>query len=58
VRHSFTHFDLVLEIWAAEAQKNPKACQGNFIFMKDLHSYALPSLMQKAISLCVKKEGA
>ncbi len=48
VRHSFTHFDLVLEIWAAPA---PARMRGMFITEDALGDYALPTLMKKAVRL-------
>ncbi|MBI3440817.1 MAG: A/G-specific adenine glycosylase [Proteobacteria bacterium] len=58
IRHSFTHFDLVLEIWTAAAKNPVKAPCGNFVFMEDIGGYALPTLMQKAIKLCAKTQVA
>jgi A/G-specific adenine glycosylase len=51
VRHSFTHFDLVLEIWSAP----PAGRGGKWILPRDMEDYALPSLMQKVIRLCLDK---
>jgi A/G-specific adenine glycosylase len=55
VRHSFTHFDLVLEIWGGPAgRKNPVA-GGVWAGAEDIDAYALPSLMKKAIRLCLSR---
>ncbi len=48
VRHSFTHFDLILEIWGGRTRTKA----GTFIFYEDIKDYALPTLMKKAIRLC------
>jgi A/G-specific adenine glycosylase len=48
VRHSFTHFDLVLEIWRGHAGDRG----GVWISREELSEYALPSLMKKAVRLC------
>lgn len=53
VRHSFTHFDLVLEIWKAEASAKTKSPDFLWISAGEVGDYALPSLMKKAIRLCV-----
>ncbi|MDF3025106.1 MAG: mutY [Alphaproteobacteria bacterium] len=52
VRHSFTHFDLVLDIWSGDT-KNPALEQSVWITAKNLDDYALPTLMKKAIRLCM-----
>lgn len=52
VRHSLTHFDLILEIWHGSNTKNPQAA-GVWIMPENLDQYALPTLMKKAIRLCV-----
>jgi len=51
VSHSFTHFDLVLEIWSASAVGKFKGC---FVSMENVGQYALPTSMQKAVKLCIK----
>jgi A/G-specific adenine glycosylase len=57
VRHSFTHFDLVLEIW--QAKVSVKAAQkldyAQWILPAQLQNYALPTLMQKASKLCLSR---
>lgn len=52
VRHSFTHFDLVLDIWVGDT-KNAALVQPVWITAKKLDDYALPTLMKKAIRLCL-----
>jgi A/G-specific adenine glycosylase len=53
IRHSLTHFDLVLEIWSGEL-KGGKLFEGAlWVSAQDLYKYALPSLMKKAINLCL-----
>ncbi len=54
VRHSLTHFDLVLEIWGAPLPNRTTGLQGRFISPQDIDAYALPTLMRKAVNLCVK----
>lgn len=56
VRHSFTHFDLVLEIWVAKAPGSFHIKEGKFITIKDMRRYALPTLMQKAVRLCLGRK--
>jgi A/G-specific adenine glycosylase len=55
VRHTFTHFDLVLEIWSAQPGKKFKASAGKFVSVAEIEAYALPSLMKKVMKLCLKK---
>lgn len=54
VKHSFTHFDLVLEIWAGTLAKGKKhkITGETWILPKQSASFALPTLMKKAIKLC------
>jgi len=54
VQHSLTHFDLVLEIWGAALERGFRGHRGSFVFMEDLDAYALPTLMHKAVKLCIK----
>lgn len=49
VLHSFTHFNLVLEIWGAPCPSN-KTMEGIWVKKDNLHSFALPTLMQKVIN--------
>ena len=52
VRHSFTHFNLELTVFAGKAKKAPN---GTFWCPKgDIESQALPSLMRKVITLVHK----
>ena len=50
VRHVFTHFDLILEIF--EGKKIKATAEQKWISWDEVERYALPSLMQKAIKLC------
>jgi A/G-specific adenine glycosylase len=52
VRHSFTHFDLILEIWHGHDTKNAKLAHAAWISTDNVDEYALPTLMKKAIRLC------
>ncbi len=54
VRHSFTHFDLVLEIWTAQPSKGFKANKGKFVSAEEIDTYALPTLMHKVVKLCLR----
>ena len=56
VRHSFTHFNLILEIWTAPPHKNFKKQQGGFISVTEADDYALPTLMQKVMRACLKSK--
>lgn len=53
VKHSFTHFDLSLEIWQCSVKtvKLPKG--GIWVHPAALADYALPTLMQKAVRLAI-----
>jgi A/G-specific adenine glycosylase len=51
VRHSFTHFDLILEVWTARADKTAFR-DGKWVSLDEMDVYALPTLMKKAIYLC------
>ena len=53
VQHTFTHFDLVLEIWTAQPRKGFRAYKGKFVSVAEIEAYALPSLMQKVMKLCL-----
>jgi A/G-specific adenine glycosylase len=55
VHHSFTHFDLVLEIWGGRVPSSGVAKDALWISDADLNRYALPSLMKKAIRLCLDR---
>lgn len=52
VRHSFTHFDLILEIWTGHT-KNSSLAHAAWVSSDNIEQYALPTLMKKAIRLCV-----
>lgn len=58
VRHSFTHFDLVLEIWAAPVTRGFKPARGIFVAVEDIDDYALPTLMRKVVKLAGKSKTA
>lgn len=51
VHHVFTHFNLILEIYAVPARKI--STEQRWISTKDVAQYALPSLMKKAIGVCL-----
>lgn len=53
VRHSLTHFDLVLEIWQGKNTKKGTLDSALFICPESLDNYGLPTLMKKAIHLCM-----
>lgn len=55
VRHTFTHFDLVLEIWSAPAGKDFSPGSGLFVSTAEIEAYALPTLMQKVMKLCLRQ---
>lgn len=54
VRHGFTHFDLVLEIWTGVAKGTPLP-DAVWVEPKAQAAYALPTLMKKAVNLCLPK---
>lgn len=56
VRHSFTHFDLFLEIWTGRHGKAAPLAESAWILPENIDSYALPTLMKKAIRLCLNGE--
>ena len=47
VRHTFTHFELEIEVWTAEAARRPKT-DGSWV--SDLANAALPTVMRKIIA--------
>lgn len=57
VRHSFTHFDLILEIWTGHT-KNAGLMGATWVSAENIEQYALPTLMKKAIRLCVNGKTA
>lgn len=52
VRHSLTHFNLILEIWSGRGVRKDYFKQSAWIAPEDIEDYAIPSLMKKAIRLC------
>jgi A/G-specific adenine glycosylase len=48
VRHGFTHFELEIEVYAAEVGKRPKT-DGNWVAADDLGEAALPTVMRKIV---------
>jgi len=60
IRHTFTHFHLVLEVWLAEAASRPLP-EGWWSSPEDLPGEALPTLMkkvlEKAMPGCTRKKG-
>lgn len=52
VRHSLTHFDLILEIWTGKSRSKKEFGNSAWISPEELEDYAIPSLMKKAIRLC------
>jgi A/G-specific adenine glycosylase len=57
VRHSFTHFNLILEIWTGHT-KNTALAHSAWVAPENIGEYALPTLMKKAIRLCVNGKSA
>ncbi|MDP2206424.1 MAG: A/G-specific adenine glycosylase [Alphaproteobacteria bacterium] len=53
VRHSFTHFDLSLEIWQGQAASAQLPVGGKWVSISALDRYALPTLMQKVARLMI-----
>ena len=55
VRHTFTHFHLELEVWAADPlPDDTKAPDGRFVPRRDLHEEALPTVMKKIVAHALK----
>ncbi|MGI9413306.1 MAG: A/G-specific adenine glycosylase, partial [Hyphomicrobiales bacterium] len=55
VRHTFTHFHLELEVWAADPVPAGAASPGGrFVPRRDLHAEALPSVMKKVAAHALK----
>ncbi len=48
VRHGFTHFELEIEVHAAEVTKRPKS-EGVWVDVEDLSEAALPTVMRKIV---------
>jgi len=55
VEHTFTHFHLVLDVFAASAPAQIEA-NGEWADPAALHALALPSVMRKVIALGMRKE--
>ena len=49
VRHGFTHFELEVEVYAAEIAKRPKS-QGRWVPLAELPDVALPTVMRKIVA--------
>ena len=49
VRHSFTHFDLILDVLAARAGPDWASAEGRWVAVDCLNAEALPSLMMKVV---------
>ncbi len=49
VRHGFTHFELEIEVYAAEVARRPRA-QGQWIAADELARAALPTVMRKIVA--------
>jgi A/G-specific adenine glycosylase len=49
VAHVFTHFSLDMTMWRAEAPDGWLPNAGQFYGVDDIHEFALPSLMKKAV---------
>jgi A/G-specific adenine glycosylase len=48
VRHGFTHFELEIEVYAAQVPKRP-ATVGDWVPRDRLHDVALPTVMRKIV---------
>jgi A/G-specific adenine glycosylase len=48
VRHGFTHFELEIEVYAANVSKRPKH-KGDWIAAGRLRDVALPTVMRKIV---------
>lgn len=51
VKHSFTHFDLTLDIWQVRWGAGAMPAEARWVSPRGLGDYALPTLMQKAARL-------
>jgi len=54
VRHTFTHFELEIEVYAAEVVKRPKAAGA---WLSDLSDAALPTVMRKIVEHALDGDG-
>jgi A/G-specific adenine glycosylase len=50
VRHGFTHFELEIEVYAAELERSPAHRSAIWVARNDLSSVALPTVMRKIIA--------
>jgi A/G-specific adenine glycosylase len=57
VRHSFTHFDLELQILVGKAAKQSRAADGVWVQPAALGAHALPTVMKKVIAFARSAEG-
>jgi len=53
VRHTFTHFHLVLELYEADVPLETKA-DGEWVLPKNLGDHALPTVMNKVVALALE----
>ena len=56
VRHTFTHFHLVLEVHVAEVAKGQTPSRGQFLHSPALRAEDLPTVMKKAYQLAAANE--
>jgi A/G-specific adenine glycosylase len=54
VRHTFTHFELEIEVWATKVGKRPRA---DGIWTVDLSNAALPTVMRKIVAHALADDG-
>ena len=51
MRHTFTHFHLVLSVLAAELPDDTVPVRGQFVDKHNFRPYDLPTVMRKAFNL-------
>ena len=56
VRHTFTHFHLVLDLYEGTVTRDDTAA-GEWVQVAELGNYALPTVMKKVIDLAMKNAG-
>ncbi|WP_166418237.1 A/G-specific adenine glycosylase [Cochlodiniinecator piscidefendens] len=56
VRHTFTHFHLILTVLSANVSKNAASLQGDFVPLADFSAKALPTVMRKAYELAQNQQ--
>ncbi len=56
VRHTFTHFHLVLDLYEGTVMQDNTAA-GEWVQVAELGNYALPTVMKKVIDLAMKNAG-